>query len=157
MLRALAILLAVSLAPIPALGGANEEAFLARIVGKWSGNGTITGTESGKLSCTATFRDVSAGVSFRVKCDIPELGAQSFSGTMSYNEDEKRYESKSPSGEVTIGKKEGNAVVFTAKMKGMAVGTSVMKMTTSRITVVTNVKRPGSSGEIKSLMEMRKS
>ena len=158
MLRALAILLAFSLAPLPALAGASEDAFLARLVGKWSGAGTITGAETGKLTCTSTFRDVSAGVNFRVKCDVPEFGAQVFSGTVSYNDDEKRYEAKSPAGEVTIGTKKGNAVIFNAKMKGIAVGTSVMKLTTTRITVDTNVKRPGaSSGDIKSHMELTKS
>ena len=93
-----------------------------------------------------------------MKCDVPEFGAQVFSGTVSYNDAEKRYEAKSPAGEVTIGTKKGNAVIFNAKMKGIAVGTSVMKLTTSRITVDTNVKRPGSSsGDIKSHMELTKS
>lgn len=157
MLRALAVLLALSLAPLPAFAGTSEDAFLARIVGKWSGTGTITGSETGKLTCTATVRDVDAGITFRVKCDVPEFGQQVFSGTVSYNDGEKRYEAKSPTGEITIGTKSGNAVVFNAKMKGLAVGTSVMKLTSSKITVDTNVKRPGSDGDIESHMELTKS
>ena len=47
-------------------------------------------------------------------------------------------------------------VVFEGKMKGIAVGTSVMKLTTSRIVVDTNVKRPGSNAEIKSHLELKK-
>jgi hypothetical protein len=157
MLRALAVLLALFLAPLSALAGTNEDAFLARLVGAWSGRGTITGDETGELTCTSTFRNVSSGVTFRVKCDVPEFGAQNFSGTVSYNDTEKRYEAKSAGGEVTVGTKSGNAVIFTAKMKGIAVGTSVMKLTSSRITVDTKVKRPGSDGDITSHMELTKS
>ena len=115
MLRTIAVILALSLAPLPALAGANEDAFLARLVGKWTGKGTITGSESGQLTCTSTIRAVSAGINFRVKCDVPEFGDQNFSGTVSYNESERRYEAKSPGGEVTIGTKSGNAVIFNAK------------------------------------------
>jgi hypothetical protein len=43
-------------------------------------------------------------------------------------------------------------------MKGIAVGTSVMKLTSSKISVDTTVKRPGSDeGEIKSRLELTKS
>ena len=156
-MKSVIIFLSLSL-PLPALAGASEDAFLARLVGKWSGKGTITGAEAGELTCTSTIRAVSAGINYRVKCEVPEFGTQNFSGTVSYNDAEKRYEAKSPTGEVTIGTKSGNAVVFTAKMKGLAVGTSVMKLTPSRITVDTKVKRPGSSsGEIKSYIELKKS
>jgi hypothetical protein len=157
MLRALAILLALSLTPLPALAGANEDAFLVRLVGKWAGKGTLTGAETGELICTSSIREVSAGIRFSVKCDVPEFGPQNFSGTVSYNDAEARYEAKSAGGEVTIGTKSGNTVIFNAKMKGIAVGTSVMKLTTSRITVDTNVKRPGSPDEIKSHLELTKS
>jgi hypothetical protein len=156
--RALSAALILSLAPLSALAGANEDAFLARLVGKWSGAGQLTGAETGELSCTGSVREVSTGINFRVKCDVPEFGAQNFSGVVSYNDEEGQYEAKSQSGEVTVGTKSGNAVVFTAKMKGIAVGTSVMKLTTSKITVDTNVKRPGSDeGEIKSRLELTKS
>lgn len=157
MLRALAILLAISLAPLPALAGASEDAFLAKLVGKWSGKGTLTGLDKGELVCTSTIREVSTGVRFSVKCDVPEFGPQNFSGTVSYNDAEGRYEAKSAGGEITIGTKSGNAVIFNAKMKGLAEGTSVMKLTTSRITVDTNVTRPGSPDQIKSHLELTKS
>lgn len=149
---------ALIIAPLPAFAGAKEDAFLAKLVGMWSGTGKLSGSESGDLTCSSTIRNVSEGINFRVKCDVPEFGAQNFSGTVSYNEDEGRYEAKSPGGEVTIGTKSGNAVIFNAKMKGIAVGTSVMKLTTTKITVDTKVKRPGTSGgEIKSYLELKKS
>lgn len=148
---------ALVLAPLPALSGANEDAFLSRLVGVWTGQGTLTGAETGKIACNSTIRTVTSGINFRVKCDVPEFGAQTFSGTVSYNDAEKRYEAKSQGGEITVGTRSGNAVIFNAKMKGMAVGTSVMKLTSSRIVVDTSVKRPGSSAEIKSHLELAKS
>jgi len=159
MSRLLLTLLAATLvlAPLPTFAGATEDAFLARLVGVWSGKGTLTGGETGEIVCNSTIRSVSAGINFRVKCDVPEFGAQTFSGVVSYNDAEARYEAKSQGGDITIGTKSGNAVIFNAKMKGMAVGTSVMKLTGSRITVDANVKRPGSSAEIKSHLELTKS
>lgn len=152
----IAVAATLALMPLPALAGASEDAFLARLVGMWSGKGTLTGGETGEIDCRATVRNRSDGINFSVKCDVPEFGAQNFSGAVSYNDAEGRYEAKSPSGEVTVGTKSGNAVVFNARMKGIAVGTSVMKLTTSRIVVDTNVKRPGSNAEIKSHLELTK-
>ena len=138
-LISIAVIAALALTPLPAFAGASEDAFLARLVGVWTGKGTLSGGETGEIDCRSTIRNRSDGINFSVKCDVPEFGAQSFSGAVSYNDAEGRYEAKSPSGEVTIGTKSGNAVIFNAKMKGIAVGTSVMKLTTSRIVVDTNV------------------
>ena len=147
---------ALVLTPLSALASKSEDAFLARLVGIWNGSGTLTGGETGNLTCRATIRQRSEGINFSVKCDVPEFGAQNFSGIVSYNDAAGRYEATSPGGEVTIGTKSGNAVVFNAKMKGVAVGTSVMKLTPSRILVDTNVKRPGGSADIKSHLELTK-
>ncbi|MBN9344986.1 MAG: hypothetical protein J0I48_02120 [Devosia sp.] len=155
-LVSIAVALALALTPLPALAGASENAFLGRLVGIWNGKGTLTGDETGELSCRATIRQRSEGINFSVKCDVPEFGAQNFSGIVSYNDAAGRYEATSPGGEVTVGTKSGNAVVFNAKLKGIAIGTSVMKLTPSRIVVDTNVKRPGSSAEIKSHLELTK-
>lgn len=157
--RALSAVLILSLAPLSALAGSNEDAFLLRLVGKWSGAGKLTGAETGELACTGSVRELSVGINFRVKCDVPEFGAQNFSGVVSYNDEKGQYEAKSQGGEITVGTKSGNAVVFTAKMKGIAIGTSVMKLTSTKITVDTTVKRPGNAdnGEIKSHLELTKS
>jgi hypothetical protein len=145
---------ALVLSPLPAFAGPTEDAFLARLVGIWTGTGTLTGGETGEITCRSTIRERSEGINFSVKCDVPEFGNQNFTGIVSYNDDEKRYEAKSLGGEVTVGTKSGNTLTFVAKMKGIAVGTSVMKLTSSKITVDTNVKRPGSSAEIKSHLEL---
>lgn len=145
---------ALALTPLPVLAGASEDAFLGRLVGIWTGTGALTGGETGELTCRATIRQRSEGINFSVKCDVPEFGPQNFSGIVSYNDAEKRYEAKSVGGEITVGTKSGNALTFTAKLKGIAVGTSVMKLTSSRIVVDTNVKRPGSNAEIKSHLEL---
>ena len=150
------VAIAIVLAPLPAFAGASEDAFLTRMVGVWTGKGTFSGSEEGEVSCRSTVRQRSEGINFSTKCDVPEFGAQSFSAVVSYNDEEGRYEAKSTGGEVTIGTKSGNAVIFNAKLKGMAVGTSVMKMTASRIVVDTNVKRPGSSDQITSHIELTK-
>lgn len=155
-LVSIAVATALALTPLPALAGASENAFLGRLVGIWNGKGTLTGGETGELSCRATIRQRSEGINFSVKCDVPEFGAQNFSGIVSYNDAAGRYEATSAGGEVTVGTKSGNAVVFNAKLKGIAIGTSVMKLTPSRIVVDTNVKRPGSTAEIKSHLELTK-
>lgn len=151
-----ALIAAIALAPLPALAGTSEDAFLSRLIGVWSGTGKLTGGEASDISCRSTVRQRTEGINFSVKCDVPEFGAQSFSGAVSYNDDEKRYEAKSQGGEITVGTQSGNAVIFNAKMKGVAVGTSVMKLTSSRITVDTEVKRPGSPDLIKSHLELTK-
>ena len=153
-----AIAATLILTPLPAFAGTAEDAFLARLVGIWSGSGTVTGGETGDVTCRATLRQRTDGINFSVKCDVPEFGAQNFSGIIAYNDKDGRYEARSNGGEITVGTKSGNAVVFDAKMKGMAVGNSVMKITTSRITVDTNVKRPGgNNATIKSRLELTKS
>lgn len=157
MLRALAVLLALSLTSTAAIAGDKEDAFLAKLVGQWSGKGALSGAETGNLVCTSTIRAVKAGINYKVSCDVPEFGDQNFSGTVSYNDDKGQYEAKSPGGTITVGTKSGSAVIFNVKMKGLAVGTSVMKLTTTKISVDTKVKRPGSSGEIKSHLELKKS
>lgn len=160
MSRTLSLLVAtaIALAPLPALAGTAEDNFLARLVGTWAGKGTLTGAETGEINCKATLRQRSDGVNFSVKCDVPEFGPQNFSGIVSYNDAKGQYEAKSPGGEITVGTKSGNAVVFSAKLKGIAEGTSVMKLTTSRIVVDTVAKRPGGgSGDIKSHLELSKS
>jgi hypothetical protein len=148
---------AIALAPSAALAGPTEDAFLAKLPGIWKGKGTITGAETGKVDCTLTIRQRTVGVNFSVKCDVSEFGQQSFSGVISYNDAKGQYEAKSSGGEITIGKKSGSAVVFEGKMKGIAVGTSTMKVATSKVTVDTKVRRPGGSGgDIKSYIELKR-
>jgi hypothetical protein len=147
---------AIALAPASAFAGAAEDAFLAKLPGVWKGKGTITGAEKGTVDCILNVRQRSVGVNFSVKCDVTEFGAQSFSGVISYNDAKGQYEAKSGSGEITVGKKSGNAVIFEGKMKGLVVGTSVMKVTTSKVTVDATVRRPDGNSDIKSHLELKR-
>jgi hypothetical protein len=158
MTRFASLLLAAALAAMPAvaMAGAPEQAFLAKLPGVWTGKGTLTGAETGTVNCTLTIRQRSDGVNFSAKCDVSEFGPQNFSGVIGYNDATGRYEARSQGGEITIGTKSGNSVVFTAEMKGIAEGTTTMKVGTSRIVVDTKARRPGSSGEIQSRIELRR-
>ncbi|MEO6014978.1 MAG: hypothetical protein ABIQ30_15525 [Devosia sp.] len=153
-LAALATILA--LGATPAFAGTAETAFLTKLAGSWSGAGTLSGSESGKLTCKMSFTATAKGVSFKGKCDTDSFGPQSFSGTLAYNESAKQYEATSK-GETTIGVKSGKSVVFTSKLKSIAgAGTSVMKLSASRVVIDVAIKRAQSNNEIKSHVEMAK-
>ena len=148
--------LAALLLASPVLAGPTEDAFLAKLQGVWSGTGTLTGSETGKVDCTMTIRARTEGVNFRGKCDAGEFGPQSFSGIVSYNDEAGRYEARSPSGDITLGVKCGNSVIFTIQLKGIATGQSIMKLSATKAVVDTVVKRPNSDGDIKSHIVLTK-
>lgn len=156
--RFIPVLVAASLAlaPAAAFAGPSEQAFLSKLPGIWKGTGILTGGETGSVNCTLTMRQRSDGISFSAKCDVSELGPQNFSGIISYNDAEKRYEAKSNSGDVTVGTKSGNGVVFSGEIKGVAKGKTVMTITTSRIVVDTTARRPGGDADIKSHIELKR-
>ena len=147
-LTAAAVAALLVLGAAPAFAGTAEDNFMAKLVGSWAGAGSISGSETGALDCT---------MSFRGKCKTEKFGDQSFSGSIAYNDKKAQYEATSPSGEISIGKKSGSSVVFTTKLKSIAgSGESVMKLTTSKVTVDTSLKRSGSGGSIKSHVVMSK-
>ena len=156
-LPAAAVAALLVLGAAPAFAGTAEDNFMAKLVGSWAGAGSISGSETGALDCTMSFRGKKGGVSFRGKCRTEKFGDQSFSGSIAYNDKKAQYEATSPSGEISIGKKSGSSVVFTTKLKSIAgSGESVMKLTTSKVTVDTSLKRSGSGGAIKSHVVMSK-
>ena len=146
--------LAALLLASPVLAGPSEDAFLSSLQGIWSGKGTLTGAETGTIDCKLTIRGRTEGLNFRGKCDAGEFGPQSFSGIVSYNDTEGRYEARSPSGDVALGVKSGKSVIFTIKLKGLATGQSVMQLSASKAVVDTVVTRPRSDGQIKSHIVM---
>jgi hypothetical protein len=153
---AAALLAAALLVPAPASAGKTEDAFLSRLVGVWSGGGRLTGAETGSVDCKMTMRQRSDGIAFRVQCIAADLGPQTFSGTLTYNDARGRYEAISNGGEVTVGTRQGNSVVFVSKMKGIATGESVMNVASSRIVVDTTVRRSANSGDIRSRIELKR-
>jgi hypothetical protein len=138
---ATAALLALSAAP--AFAGAAENAFLSKLAGNWSGSGRITGSQPSAVSCKLQLKPSGARLNFTGRCDALDLGAQSFSGSLTYNDAAKRYEARSSSGGTAIGVKKGNAVSFTTKMRTIAgSGTTVMNLTTSRIGIDFSLTSP---------------
>ncbi len=130
-----------------AFAGAAEDAFLGKLVGSWTGTGTVTGTKNTSLDCTLSFKASSGKVSFSGKCNAEGLGPQSFSGVLDYNDKAGRYEATSggASSKVTVGVKSGSSVVFTSDVRGIAgSGTSVMKVSASKIVIDTNVTQKSS-------------
>ncbi|RYE09233.1 MAG: hypothetical protein EOP22_09945 [Hyphomicrobiales bacterium] len=155
-LTAISLALACLLAPLPALAGPAEEAYLGSLTGKWAGRGTLTGAETGVINCSLVVRKRSVGANFGAKCDVEDLGPQNFTSVITYNDAEKRYEARSTGGELTLGTKSGNTLTFVGKVKGLASGTSTMKISPSRIIIDTLVRRPGGDSDIKSHMEMKR-
>ena len=124
-----------------AVAGTSEDAFLGKLVGSWSGAGTVTGSKDTTLDCTLTVRPATAKVSFSGRCVAEGLGPQSFSGSIAYNDKTGKYEAKSgATSDTTIGVKSGSSVVFTSAIKGIAgSGNSIMKLGASKIVIDTNV------------------
>ena len=103
-----------------------------------------------------TIRQRTDGVNLRVQVRCRRVRPAEFLGRLELQRRAGRYEARSTGGEVTVGVKKGNSVIFTSKMKGIATGTSVMNVSTSRIVVDTTVKRSASGGDIKSHLELKK-
>jgi hypothetical protein len=130
-----------SLFALPAYAGPAEDAFLAKLTGAWTGSGTVTGEDEGAVSCTLTFKPTPGGEKFSGKCLAKGLaGGQSFSGTISYNDKTRKYEAGG-NGQTSVGVKSGSSVVFTSDFKGMIKGTSVMKVSTSKILIDATIDR----------------
>lgn len=110
-------LLAAMLLPTvaPALAGPAEAALLQEYVGTWKGEGRLTGAEEGAVVCRLTLRPAGAKVAFSGRCAYDGSGAKSFSGTMTYNDAKKRFESTSSASRTVAGKKSGGGIVFTTE------------------------------------------
>jgi hypothetical protein len=139
------LLAAMSLLPLPALADVAEDAFLAKLVGDWTGTGSVTGSRNADLECKLTFKQTGARLKYSGRCDAEDLGGRSFSGTLYYNDKEKRYEAKA-SGTTTIGVKKGASVVFVTKISGLA-GKGLSTMTVSATRMVIDFDIAQSSGE----------
>ena len=141
----LAVAAATMLWVTPAFAGTAENAFLAKLVGTWTGAGTITGAENATLACKLTSKANGARVRFSGRCTAKGMQAppQSFTGTMFYDDKSKQYLATG-NGQTAAGVKSAGGVTFTLKLKQMgASGTSVMKITTKSIVIDANVTRQG--------------
>jgi hypothetical protein len=132
----------VAFSAAPAFAGAAENAFLSKLAGTWSGSGKVTGAQAGAVDCKLELKPSGARLNFSGRCNAQDLGSQSFSGSMTYNDATKHYEARS-SGGTAIGVKKGGGVMFTTKMNTIAgSGTTVMSLTASRITIDFNLTDP---------------
>lgn len=149
-MRRLLPVLAASLAlSAPALAGPAELAFLAKLPGTWSGTGTISGAESGAITCTLTLRGTDK-INFAGNCNAGHFGPQTFNGVLTYNDAAKQYQARS-NGETVAGIKSGNSVIFKGKMKTVAgSGDSIMKMSSTSIVVDLDITRTDSGDKIQS-------
>jgi hypothetical protein len=126
--RAALAALAFMLFATPGYAGPAETAFLEQYVGTWTAAGQMSGAETGKISCKITFKAGKAKVNFSGRCSFTGMGSQSFTGTLTYNDAKKRYESKSP-GKVAVGVRSGDTLVFTSTAKNpQGASTSAMHL-----------------------------
>jgi hypothetical protein len=123
-------------ATTPAVAGPSENAFLERLIGTWKGAGRITGPDGGNVSCRLTFKPSGARLNYTGRCALSGGGgAQSFTGSIRFNDNTGRYESSS-AGKTVAGKKNGSSLVFTTAQKDMrGTGTSTMSLSARAISV----------------------
>ena len=96
----------------PAFAGPAETAFLQKLSNTWSGKGQLTGAETGPINCKVVLTAGGKNVKYQGRCNIPDMAQQAFSGSISYNDKLKRYETKSVGG-VVPGVRRGDKLVFT--------------------------------------------
>lgn len=149
--------LLTALGTMSAYAGPAEDKFLASLTGTWTGSGMVKGADNGPVACTLVFKLTKAGQKFSGKCTVEDLGSQTFSGTLSYNDVKKQYEADSPSQTSTIGVKKGNSVIFTTKIRSLAgSGESVMVLTSKSIAIDFDVVRSKQAGHSKSHLVFKK-
>jgi len=151
------VAIALCAAAGPAFAGPAEDAFLAKLVGSWTGGGSIKGGVNGAMTCTLKFRATSAGVHYSGNCDVEDVGGQSFSGDLSYSDKTHQYQAVSVGGDVVVGVKHGGGVSFVGKLHGLAgTGTSTMTVTANRISIDTALVDSQSNKPSKSLVTFSK-
>lgn len=131
-----AVFLAPLAAPVPALAGPNESAFLERLVGNYRGKGQISGPEGGTVTCRLTIKPSGDRLNFNGRCALSGgSGSQSFSGRISFNDAKGVFESSS-GGRTVAGKKSGSNLVFTTSMSDRrGKGSSTMTLSPGAVRV----------------------
>jgi hypothetical protein len=118
----------------PAFAGPAETAFLQKLANTWSGKGNLQGANSGPIACKIVITAGGKSSKFQGRCNIPDMAQQAFSGSISYNDKTKQYESRSASGTVP-GIRKGDKLVFRTSSKNLA-GTSTSTMSISPTSLV---------------------
>jgi hypothetical protein len=119
----------------PTLAGPAETAFLQKLTANWTGRGKLSGAQSGPVACRIVTTVGGQSLKYQGRCNIPDVAAQAFNGSISYNDRAKRYEARSLGGTVP-GIRHGNSLVFTTKSSRMGARSySTMTMSPSRIVI----------------------
>ncbi len=124
----------IALTAAPAFAGPAETAFLQKLNNTWSGRGNLQGAESGPIACKIVFKAGGKSTKYQGRCNIPDMAQQAFSGSISYNDKTKQYESRSATGTVP-GIRKGDKLVFRNSSKNMG-GTATSTMTISPASLV---------------------
>lgn len=135
----------LALTAAPTFAGPAETAFLQKLSNTWSGKGQLKGAESGPIACKVVITAGSKSTKFQGRCNIPDMAQQAFSGSITYNDKTKRYESRTGSG-VVPGVRKGDRLVFTTSNKSIA-GTSRSVMTISPSSLVIDFSLTSNKGE----------
>ncbi len=128
-----AAMLAFSAAPA-AIAGPSEQAFLQKLTNTWSGKGSLKGANTGPIACKVVVSGGGKSAKFQGRCNIPDMAQQAFSGSITYNDKTKQYESRSAGGTVP-GIRKGDKLVFRTSSKNIA-GTATSTMTISPSSLV---------------------
>lgn len=125
----------IALTAVPAaVAGPAEQAFLAKLTNTWSGKGNLKGANSGPIACKIVVSGGGKSAKFQGRCNIPDMAQQAFSGSITYNDKTKQYESRSAGGTVP-GIRKGDKLVFRTSSKNLA-GTATSTMTISPSSLV---------------------
>ncbi|HEX4297179.1 MAG TPA: hypothetical protein VHZ56_04085 [Devosia sp.] len=125
----------VALTAAPVFAGPSESSFLSRLVGSWSGSGNLTGAEDGPVSCRIDFHGSAGKVVYQGRCNIQDMGAQSFAGGITYDDASHRFLNRSSQGTIT-GIYRGGSLTFTTKAQSdRGRSYSVMTLSPSRISI----------------------
>jgi hypothetical protein len=124
----------IALTAAPAFAGPAETAFLQKLTNTWSGKGSLKGANTGPIACKIVITGGGKSTKFQGRCNIPDMAQQAFSGSISYNDKTKQYESRSANGTVP-GIRKGDKLVFRTSNRSMA-GTATSTMTISPTSLV---------------------
>ena len=140
---AVATMLAVTAAP--AFAGPAETAFLQKLTNTWSGKGKLSGKEVGTIACKVVIKAGKQNATYQGRCAIPDMAQQAFSGSITYNDKLKRYETRAV-GNTVPGVRRGNSLVFTTTNKSMG-GTAYSTMTISPSSMTVDFALVDKSGD----------
>lgn len=128
-----------------AFAGPTEQAFLAKLTNTWTGRGKLSGANTGPIACKIVISGGGKSAKFQGRCNIPDLAQQAFSGSISYNDKTKQYESRSAGGAVP-GIRKGDKLVFRSSSRNLG-GTATSTMTISPSSLVVDFAMADKKGE----------